>query len=163
MNVNLRRFGGWRLLALVLLVFGLLLMLAGKAQAATVTNDIHIPISGTVISGCPGGESVDFSGSAHTLFHATINSDGGESADFHINGQGVSGIGEISGAKYQLPVAVHINTNGHVGVETTTTLSAELIGQGPDNNEVMHMTFHVTVNANGTVTASVDNFFIKCQ
>lgn len=163
MKVNLRRSGGWRLLALVLLVFGLLLVLAGKAQAATVTNDVHMPVSGTAVSGCPGGESVDLSGSVHLLFHVTINSDGGESADLHVNYQGVSGIGESSGAKYQIPVEVHINTNGHVGVETTTTLSAKLIGQGPDNNEVMHMTFHVTVNANGTVTASVDNFFIKCQ
>ena len=163
MKVHLRRFGGWRLLALMLFVFGLLLMRAGKVQAATVTNDIHVPVSGTAVSDCPGGESVDFSGSAHLLFHVTINSDGGESADFHINSQGVSGIGEISGAKYQIPEEVHINTNGHVGVVTTTTLSEKLIGQGPDNNEVMHMTFHVTVNANGTVTASVDNFFIKCQ
>jgi hypothetical protein len=163
MKVNLRRFNGWRLLALVLLVFGLLLMLAGKAQAATVTNDVHIPVSGTAVSGCPGGESVDLSGSAHLLFHATIDSAGGVHGDMHVNYQGVSGIGEISGAKYQIPVEVHINTNGHVGSETTTTLNAKLIGQGPDNNEVMHMTFHVTVNANGTVTASFDHFFIKCQ
>ena len=163
MKVHLRRFGGWRLLVLALLVFGLLLMRAGKVQAATVTNDVHLPVSGTAVSDCPGGESVDFSGSAHLLFHATIDSDGGSHADMHINSQGVSGIGESSGATYHIPEEVHINSNGHVGSEGTITLSEKLIGQGPDNNEVMHLTLHETVNANGTVTALVNNFFIKCQ
>ena len=38
-----------------------------------------------------------------------------------------------------------------------------IIGQGPGNNFLVHETFHVTINANGVVTATVDNFSVECK
>jgi hypothetical protein len=38
-----------------------------------------------------------------------------------------------------------------------------IIGQGPGNNYLVHEVFHVTINANGEVTAYVDNFSIECK
>jgi hypothetical protein len=38
-----------------------------------------------------------------------------------------------------------------------------IIGQGTGNNFLVHETFHITVNADGTMTASVDNFSVDCK
>jgi hypothetical protein len=39
----------------------------------------------------------------------------------------------------------------------------KIIGQGPGNNFLVHQNVHITVNANGTLTASVDNFSTECM
>ena len=38
-----------------------------------------------------------------------------------------------------------------------------IVGQGTDNNFLVHQTFHVTVNANGMLTALVNNFSVECR
>ena len=45
--------------------------------------------------------------------------------------------------------------------EETYINNFRIIGQDPDNNYLVHETFHVTVNANGELTAFVDNFSIE--
>jgi hypothetical protein len=39
----------------------------------------------------------------------------------------------------------------------------DMIGQGQAPNFSVHETFHVTVNADGSVTSFHDNFSITCQ
>jgi len=39
----------------------------------------------------------------------------------------------------------------------------KIIGQGPNNNFLVHENLHVTINADGTLTAFVDNFSFTCQ
>jgi hypothetical protein len=38
-----------------------------------------------------------------------------------------------------------------------------LIGQGSGNNLQVHQNVHITINANGTVTATVDNTSVDCK
>jgi hypothetical protein len=38
-----------------------------------------------------------------------------------------------------------------------------MIGQGPGNNFLVHTTNHVTINANGEATATVDNTSTECK
>ena len=38
-----------------------------------------------------------------------------------------------------------------------------IIGQGPGNNFLLHEDFHITVNANGDVITSHDNFSADCK
>lgn len=38
-----------------------------------------------------------------------------------------------------------------------------IIGQGPDNNFLVHENLHMTVNPNGALTSFVDNFSLTCQ
>jgi hypothetical protein len=38
-----------------------------------------------------------------------------------------------------------------------------IIGQGPGNNFLVHENFHLTINANGEVTATHDNFSVECK
>jgi hypothetical protein len=37
------------------------------------------------------------------------------------------------------------------------------IGKGPGSNILFHETFHITVNANGTMTVFFDNFSVECK
>ena len=39
----------------------------------------------------------------------------------------------------------------------------DIIGQGPGNNFREHVVTHVTFNANGTITANVDDFRATCN
>ena len=38
-----------------------------------------------------------------------------------------------------------------------------IIGQGPDNNFLVHQTVHQTVNANGDVTSTIVNTSVECR
>jgi hypothetical protein len=139
---------------------------AGAAATTTMTN-VKTPFSTPAqacTNGVPGGEVVDFSGTIHEVFQVTNDSAGG----FHVrqlsNLEGVSGIGETTGAKYQLtgtPSLLEINTKA--GFEETLVNNFYVVGPGPGNNFVFHETAHVTVNANGTVTAQHLSFTFDCR
>ncbi|HMH83261.1 MAG TPA: hypothetical protein VK531_10350 [Gemmatimonadales bacterium] len=48
-------------------------------------------------------------------------------------------------------------------IEFTFVNNFYMIGQGPGDNFKVHETFHFPINANGVVTAVVDNFRVTCQ
>ena len=76
---------------------------------------------------------------------------------------GLGGTGLTTGAKYLGSRETLSNFNGTVGVEETLVNNFALIGQEPGNTLLVHENHHVTVNADGTVTSSHDNFSITCQ
>jgi len=134
------------------------------AQAAVITNQ-NIPIDISVFVPCANGgagEVVDLSGTLHDMFAVTVNGNH-FSAKVHDNPQGITGTGETTGDKYQGTGVTQQQLSGNVGEETTFINNFRIVGQGPGNNFLVHETFHVTVNANGDVTASVDNFSVACR
>ena len=54
-------------------------------------------------------------------------------------------------------------TTGVIGVTDNFVNNFKIIGPHPGNNILIHENFHVTVNANGTLTAFVDNFSAECK
>jgi hypothetical protein len=48
-------------------------------------------------------------------------------------------------------------------VEETFVNNFRIIGQGPGNNFLVHEVFHITFNANGSITAFVDKFSVDCR
>jgi hypothetical protein len=81
----------------------------------------------------------------------------------HVQPAGVSGTGQTTGDRYRGTGVTQQQFNT-VGASTQTLLNNfRIIGEGPRNNLLVHHTFHVTVNANGEVTATVDNFNLECQ
>jgi len=80
----------------------------------------------------------------------------------HFQPQGISGIGQTTGDKYQGTGVTQDEFNATVGVEETFINNFRIIGQGSGNNLLVHETFHITINANGSVTAFLDNFSIDC-
>ena len=137
------------------------------ANAAVQANDTT-EINLTVFIPCAAGgagESVDLTGPLHTLITFTINGNN-VSGFFHFQPQGISGTGETTGAKYQATGVTQEsfkNSLQNGQANETFVNNFRLIGQGPGNNFLVHETLHFTINADGAVTVSHDNFSADCK
>jgi hypothetical protein len=143
----------------------LCLLTARSAQAAPAIVELDIPVDTVVTAGgCPY-EDVYVTGKAHLVVRFTTDAKGGVHGGFHLNHQGVSGTGLESGANYSWPLVQSGSFNVAPGGAYTETfiVSDKLIGQGPNNNSRIEVHFHITVNANGQVTAFLDSFSLACN
>ena len=143
------------------------LLVCAPIYAAVVINT-SFPVNIPVLIPCAAGgagEVVTLTGNLHVLMSVTVNANN-VSFDSHFQAQGISGTGSVTGDKYQATGITRFNFNADIiGFPFNTTLvnNFRIIGQGTGNNFVVHQTFHITVNANGTVTAFVDNFSVDCK
>jgi hypothetical protein len=93
----------------------------------------------------------------------------GERAHFrmHTNLQGVSGVTQITGTQYRLAqvhnATINNDTTDVMPLATTQVFRYRLIGSGPLNNSKVDISFHLTINANGTVTASYTRAEASCR
>ncbi len=137
-----------------------------RPDSETFTDEERIPIELFVFVPCANGgsgELVYLAGSLHVLYHITLNDRGGYHAKSLAEPQGVSGVGLTTGDRYVGTGVTQDQFNGTVGYEFTYINNFRIIGQGKGNNFLVHETYHVTVNANGEVTAYVDNFSVGCR
>ncbi len=158
----------WRFVSLAV-TLGLIAVLAvvpALAKATTFTDNVRVPTDLFVFVPCAAngaGEFVYLTGPLHILFVTTIDDQGGFHSKYHFQPQGISGTGLTTGDKYQATGVTQGTFTGKVGFEETDVNNFKIIGQGPGNNFLVHENFHFTVNANGQVTAFVDNFSVKCK
>jgi hypothetical protein len=155
-----------KLILTALLITVLLLPTSALAAADSFTVSQNFPIDLVVFVPCAAGgpgEEVHLTGYLHDLFHITLTPSGSFRLVFHDNPQSVSGTGLMTGAKYQGTGVTRDSFGGRVGFEETFVNNFRIIGQGPGNNFLVHENFHITVNANGTVTAFHDNFSVECK
>jgi hypothetical protein len=135
------------------------------APASSFTVSSVFPIDLAVFVPCANGgvgEDVLLSGNLHDLIHVTVN-DNSLHVKTHDQPQGISGTGVVTGDKYQATGVTQDEFNTSFGMEETFINNFRIIGQGPGNNFLVHENFHITINANGTVTASHDNFTVDCK
>ena len=139
-------------------------------SASTSTISFSIETSGlSVFVPCASGgagEEVFLSGPLHLVIHTTTSSSGVVTRYFSANPQGIVGIGQLTGDKYQgTGVSVDRQTATVDDMPATLTLVSNflLIGPGPGNNRKDRFTFHTTVNANGDATATIENFSASCD
>jgi hypothetical protein len=98
------------------------------------------------------------------VFAVTSDGAGGFHVVFHLDFL-AKGTGPTTGARYVSIEKVDFafdapaTTLGH---ERTRTELFTLIGQGTAPNEVLTALLHITVDANGNGTASLDNFRVRC-
>ena len=142
--------------------------LISAAAAETFTENLFIPVDIAVFIPCANngaGEDVVLSGFLHDLFHITINGDR-IVVKIHDQPQGITGVGSITGDKYQgTGVTQETFSSAFSGFPFTDTFvnSFKIIGQGKGNNYLVQEILHITVNADGTVTAFVDNLSVECK
>ena len=149
--------------AMLGIAIGISLAIAPGAQAAvqvntTVPFDISLPIP------C-NGDTVDASGPVHIVSALTINGNNFSMVS-HANAAGISGTSETTGAKYRGTGVTTDNfggsfTNGQF--RETIVNRFDFIGQGSAPSFTDDETFHMTVNANGTITASFDKATVSCR
>jgi hypothetical protein len=147
-----------RLLLMVLVLLSAAL-LAPAAAAAAETETIHV--SGTdsraeqnLCSGAPGTLTIVFSGVVHT----TDLGDG----TFHMIGTMTGTVTFVPDDPSQPSYTGHLTERSGQGVDTIT-IADNIVLHGSDGSlGKLHILFHLTVNANGTVTASIDTNRLSC-
>ena len=157
-----------RLSVLVIVMLMVALLGPGSASAAAETFTVSsiFPIDLVVFVSCANGgagEEVQLSGYLHDVFHVTFASNGRSSISVSDNPQGVSGYGLTSGAQYRGTGITRFSSAIQIGSEDTFVNNFRIVGQGSDNNYLVHENFHITVNPNGTVTSFHDNFSVECR
>jgi hypothetical protein len=141
------------------------MLIAAMPIAADIPVFTAVPIDVTDFDIC-SGEDVHLSGIAKVLISVTIDSNRAHIVSLvneHLEGNGLS-----TGARYIADAMAHVDSNvdidpvTHTG-EATILISARIIGQGSIPNTSEQQLVHVTVNANGNVTARVSHLQIVCQ
>ena len=137
---------------------------------AEVTSNVVIPLVTTDFVSCANngtGEIVDLTGNLHALFITSSSSSGNVTVKFHFNPQDVIAVGRTTGNIYQgtgvtQMIATYDGITGYPFVSNYVN-NYRLIGKGSGANYLVHSNVHITINANGTVTASVDNSSVDCK
>ncbi len=148
----------------------LIVSLAGAAlaQALTITTNDFVPFALVAFVPCANGgagELVLVQGTLHIQDHITIN-DNRVNLKVHFQPQGAGGTGLTTGDSYNATGVTQEQDSLPLSggaAEFTFINNFRIIGQGPNNNFLVHQTVHQTVNANGDVTSTVVNQSVECR
>jgi hypothetical protein len=135
-------------------------------SAVAITDNEMIPVAIDAFIPCANGgagENVTFEGYLHALTHITENAVGGYVVKSHFQPQGITGTGDVTGDRYQGTGVSQEQIQVAAGENLTFINNFRMIGQGPGNNFLVHQNVHLTVNANGVLTAFVDNTTTECK
>ncbi len=135
---------------------------------AEVTSNVIIPLVETIDIPCANdgaGETVDLTGNLHLLVITNISNTGNVTVKTQYNPQGVIGVGRTTGDIYRgTGVTETFKTfGGTYPIVFTDINNFRIIGKGAGANYSIHYDIHMTINANGTATAYVDNFSENCK
>jgi hypothetical protein len=153
-----------RRLMILLAVMGAMCALsagAALAQAESETIVDRQPFEATVSNPC-NGEFIPLTGHFTTVYHVTTN-DNGE--DLTVISQQTfigSGVGEITGARYQVNNTSHASITLHQGSTFTSPYRLIVIGEGQAPDFRMYGLAHYTVTSNGLVVGFSD-FSYECK
>ena len=156
-----------RIQTVMICVIALLMLSIVPVNAAVELND-RTDIFLTAFVPCAdggAGEIIEMSGPLHTLVTARINGNS-VSGKFHYQPQGISGIGQTTGARYQATGVTQqtfksILQDGQARFNYINNF--RIIGQGPENNFLVHENLRFTIYPDGTMTVSHDNFSVDCK
>ena len=132
-------------------------------RASTFTTNEIFPF-GFEATEC-GNETVVVSGNVHVVTHGTVTGSGHVQAVLHVNPQNIRGFGVTTGAEYLAPGMLQTvsNVSGPAPVTETYVNNFELVGLGKAPDFTLHQTVHLTINANGEITAAFDHFTTTCK
>lgn len=137
---------------------------AARAQATTVTSNASFPFTETTAT-CDN-VFVTLTGKMHVLAHVTTDAQGGRHAVLQINTEEVKGTDE-AGNKYVSSATNNdsLNEAGMTGSQSEHTITTKflLIGRGNLPDLLVKTTMHLTINAEGEMTAEVTNVVAQCR
>jgi len=131
--------------------------LVASARAATISFRFTI---NSIVTECT--ESVALTGTVHAVLTSVDNGAGGFLVSSTFNPQGVTGVGLVSGRTYHGTGATTTIFRIGKGASETFVNNFRLISPGAGGDVIVHEVFHVTVNANGDLTAFVDQSTVAC-
>ena len=126
--------------------------------SATVTTFIHevrVPFSNSQFWAC-SNEVVDFDGWFNVTVRETISNSGNTTFRVHVISH-VEGVGQTTGDEYVSNETTNLTLHsGDVGSVITLQFRINRISKGSSPNSFGWITLHLTFNANGELTAIVD-------
>ena len=155
-------------LAVLLTLASLIAPAAAGAEAQTTTIRFTAPTPIEYGPGC-AGEIVNFDGEISFLLHQTYDANGGDHTISLTRLTG-TGTGE-SGATYRFRQTLFEQYNFPESqgtspqdplFEATTVQQTRFLAQGAIDNTLVELVVHVTFNANGEPTATVEQFNFRC-
>ena len=153
-----------KILALVITIaLAAITAIPAYAQAFTSTEKVTEPFA-TLITAC-NGEDVFLSGELLLISHTTFDAAGGAHFKSTLVPRQVRGVGAETGTVYKAVGGdrSHFNIDADFAPYIFTETSMyNLVSQGGSDNLQLKLTLHVTVNANGVETVTVENFSTKC-
>jgi hypothetical protein len=152
-----------RLLQAALLV--LALVLVPTTASAAVVQNVSVPLDVTFLANPCTGDDMHFTGTIHLLAAETFDGSGGIHIHFDNNVSRVTAVGTPSGTVYHGVGGgwVEFNARDPYPFVYTETDVFGLISTGSSPNFFAIATFHVTVNANGTITSDVARISVGCR
>jgi hypothetical protein len=157
-----------RILTVLALTLVLILTLTGGGFASSdrSVDSLIVPMDLNAYIPCAAGgtgEQVLLTGNLHIVISWISEQSGGYHFIMH-QYQGVSGYGSKTGDKYQLTGGNRMVSNALRGPTVFTyTNTFNIIGQGPGNNAMLHVTYHLSSNEAGEITAWVDRLSVDCK
>ncbi len=135
--------------------------------AEVLTNET-IPFTEDVFVPCANGgagEVVHLTGDLHLLVVSALSYTDHITYVTHHQPQGISGVGLTTGDMYRgTGVTQTIDTapDGYA-FQSTSVNNYRIIGQGPDNDFLVHQIMHLTINATGETTVDFDKSSVGCR
>lgn len=141
---------------------------------ASVSINQQIPFSGGFIDPCGSGDFVAESGNLHVVATLTTDSAGGLHGKVSFNLDNYSAVDTVTGTKYQEhengqgllpsgPFFFNFNNSAGGTVEFTQNIALGLEAQGSGRMFDVKIKLHMTVNANGSITATVSDTNAACK
>lgn len=149
-----------RIAIMGLVVVALMLVFALPAQAEVLVNEKN-PVTWTTLIPC-SGEMVVVEGYMHHKEAVTADGAGGFHVTISDQPMGLQGV-DTAGNKYNGVGGTRSTENMKVGEVYTLVNNYRFIGVGKAPNYNVHETWHYTINANGELTADLDNLRITCK
>jgi len=133
-----------------------------EQESGTTVSERH-PITGMQFNPCPPvPEFVAFEGSVHTVITGEVSPTSVD-ATTHLNGQGLQGVGLVTGARYEVPANERIDLELSLSpptVDETFAIKSRLIRQGSLDNLWLRTTFRLTFPPFHIEIISVD---VECR
>lgn len=145
---------------LILVVATVALVSPVAAQAAATTE--RVPFEADVLA-C-NGDVIHLSGTLLVVFTETATPSGGFVFSAHFQPQGVKGVDLVTGTKF---IATGLTRDIVVvspagGFTETFVNQFHIQATTGEESFIVSQVFHITANANGDITAFVDNFRATC-
>ena len=140
-----------------------------SAHAAATVSSFHFRFDSTgeqVVDGTGGqcvAETITITNGSVLIQGSSVQDASGDFlGTFDVAAHAI-GTGNISGTQYELTGTTHDTFKLGPGRVFTEIASSRIVAPGPDNGLVFRSTNHLTITANGEVTAESGTFEITCQ
>ena len=147
-------------------IVALLLLFVATGPASAAANIVRTDLTGTAfVDPCTAEQITIVGGTFQLTVNTTIDAAGALHLDIRGNAQGVHAQGSTSGDMYRLAGDFWSELTVRNATYPLTMTSVEVhnaVSTGSAPNFIVHIVRHLTIDASGNVTSSVDSVSATC-